>query len=155
MATIHPQTASDKPSPDSRSSFALAYARQGWPVFPIHTPTDYHCSCGTPKCKDIGKHPRTPHGWKDATTDEAMIRHWWTRWPQANIGGSTGAVSGFIGLDIDPRHEGDARLRDLERQCGKLPDTVESLTAAAADMCSSRIPACLFTTTLAPSSVRA
>jgi Bifunctional DNA primase/polymerase, N-terminal len=64
---------------------ALAYAARGWPVFPLHTPTPAGCSCGHLDCGSIGKHPRTKHGVKDATTDEAQIRAWWKRWPHANM----------------------------------------------------------------------
>jgi Bifunctional DNA primase/polymerase, N-terminal/Primase C terminal 1 (PriCT-1) len=129
MTTIHPHAASDKPSFDHpRLVAALAYARRGWPIFPLHTPTNGHCTCGKPDCKNIGKHPRTPQGLKDASTDEAMVRHWWTRWPQANLGGLTGATSGVIVLDVDPRHGGNISLEDLEAAHGKLPDTVESQT---------------------------
>lgn len=108
---------------------ALDYARRGWPVFPCHTPTRGGCSCrDAERCSDIGKHPRTEHGLKDATTDEATIRQWWRRWPDANIGIVTGKASGLLVLDVDPRHGGDATLAELEREHGRLPDTVESLT---------------------------
>jgi hypothetical protein len=66
---------------------ALLYARLGWPVVPLFTPTDGVCDC--PKraaCESPGKHPRTLKGLDDATTDEAKIRRWWGMWPHANIG---------------------------------------------------------------------
>ena len=72
---------------------ALQYARHGLAVFPIHTPTQDGCSCGKPSCNRVGKHPRTPHGVRDATTDEKAIRQWWNRWPDANVGIATGAAS--------------------------------------------------------------
>jgi hypothetical protein len=68
------------------------------------------------------------HGYKDATRDETQIREWWTRWPEANIGIPTGAVSGCDVLDIDPRHGGEISLEELESQYGKLPETAEQLT---------------------------
>jgi len=107
---------------------ALQYASRGWLVLPLHTPTGTDCSCGKPDCEHPGKHPRTEHGFHDATTDEATIRRWWFQWPDANIGVATGTVSGIAVLDIDPRHGGDESLADLERQHGTLPDTVESIT---------------------------
>lgn len=109
---------------------ALAYARRSWPVFPLHTIQDGHCTCGKGKdCgKDSGKHPRTEHGLKDATTDEPTIRQWWARWPNANIGIATGKASGFFVIDVDPRHGGDDTLAEHERKHGPLPNTVGSQT---------------------------
>jgi hypothetical protein len=65
---------------------ALELARCGIPVFPCRS----------------DKSPRIPGGFKAATTDEAMIRTWWGRFPDALIGVPTGAASGFIVIDIDP-----------------------------------------------------
>lgn len=113
---------------------ALAHAARGWPVFPLYEPVwgdpvgPVVCSCGKAGCGNIGKHPRCDHGLKDATTDEAQIRAWWTRWPNANIGVPTGAVSGMVVIDIDPRHGGNDSLDELEAQHAKLPHTVEQLT---------------------------
>lgn len=103
---------------------AVDYAKRGWSVFPLHTPTaGGTCSCGNPKCTSIGKHPRTRNGLKDATTDLATIREWWTSYPDANIGVVTGRASGFIALDVDPRHGGIESMRTLQAQHGKLPVT--------------------------------
>ena len=92
---------------------ALSYAARGWPVFPL---------------RPRGKEPLTDHGFKDATTDPMVLLDWWQRWPDANIGIATGAPSGLLVVDVDPRHGGDDSLHDLERQHGPLPETVESLT---------------------------
>ena len=70
----------------ARIEAALEYARQGWHVLPLHTATDSGCSCASQDCSSPGKHPLTPHGLKDATTDEGQIQRWWTQWPNANIG---------------------------------------------------------------------
>ena len=107
---------------------ALTYARRGWPVFPIHSARDGQCSCGRPDCPSIGKHPRTLHGLKDATTDELRIQEWWSQWPDANVGIVTGTRSGLVVLDIDRRNGGDDSLADLERAHGSLPKTIQSLT---------------------------
>jgi len=44
-----------------------------------------------------------------ATWDEAQIREWWAKWPNANIGILTGRYRDgfFIVLDFDPRNGGD------------------------------------------------
>lgn len=100
---------------------AQRYARRGWQVFPLHTPTARGCSCGKTKCS-IGKHPYTSNGLKDATTDEVQIRKWWTQWPDANIGIRTGVESGLLVLDIDG-DDGRASIAALE-----CPDTVTAKT---------------------------
>jgi hypothetical protein len=107
---------------------ALTYTCFGWPVFPLHHATARGCSCHLPTCASPAKHPRTAHGFKDATTDEGQIRAWWKRWPQANIGIATGVISRLVVVDIDPRNGGHLTLEDLEADHGQLPETVESLT---------------------------
>jgi Bifunctional DNA primase/polymerase, N-terminal/Primase C terminal 1 (PriCT-1) len=131
----------------------LAYAKHSWHLFPVHTPRFSGCACGlhtsvcpqlgTPghaplkvscschrgtACKDMGKHPRTEHGMKNATCDADTLRAWWQRWPDANIGLATGAVSGVVVLDEDPRHGGHLTREELEARHGKLPETPEQLT---------------------------
>jgi hypothetical protein len=61
-----------------------------------------------------------------ASTEE--VRRWWRRWPEANVGVVSGAVSGLVVLDIDPRHGGGDSLAVLEGIHGPMPHTVESLT---------------------------
>src|SRR5262249_6367249 len=56
------------------------------------------------------------------------LKDWWTHFQNANIGIATGKLSGFIVLDIDPRHGGEDSLEQLEQQYGKLPDTVIART---------------------------
>jgi hypothetical protein len=55
--------------------YALKYAQQGLAMFPV---------------KPKGKVPICEHGVKDATTDEAQIREWWQKEPEANIGLAAG-----------------------------------------------------------------
>jgi bifunctional DNA primase/polymerase-like protein len=80
---------------------ALAYARHGIPVLPVHTPDPAgRCSCdrGT-SCESPGKHPRLRHGLTDASTDPRRIEMWWTRWPTANIGLRTGIEMDVADID--------------------------------------------------------
>src|SRR5262245_40189065 len=95
---------------------ALEAARRGWPVFPLHQPVGAGCSCGEATCSNVGKHPRTAHGFRDATTDRAQIEAWWSRWPDANIGAPTGVA--FDALDID--HE-DVRVATQEWPLVDMP----------------------------------
>jgi hypothetical protein len=69
--------------------FALRYASAGLRVMPV---------------QPRGKLPLTLHGAHDATTDEAQIREWWKKWPDANIGMTLG---GLVVIDIDPRNGGE------------------------------------------------
>lgn len=107
---------------------ALTYAKRGWAVLPTHTVINGQCSCGRDNCQSVGKHPRTPNGVKNATTDKITIQGWWTRWPDANVGIATGEISGLVVLDVDPGHEGDESLADFEHQYGPLPITTEAHT---------------------------
>lgn len=115
---------------------ALSYAARGWRVFPCHSIRGGRCSCSNSinvRCAAVppspGKHPRTAHGCKDATTDAQQIRDWWTSWPDAHVAIATGAESGLVVLDVDPRHGGDDSLAELETKHGKA-DTVEALTGS-------------------------
>jgi predicted P-loop ATPase len=95
--------------------YAVAYARRGWPVFPLHTAYGKdQCSCGK-DCGHAGKHPRTAHGLNDATTDEATIRGWWQQWPDAGIGIAVGKAK-LVVVDIDPRSGGTATWSSLVTQ---------------------------------------
>lgn len=100
---------------------ALEYAARGWSVFPVHTPSSAEivaCSCRNPICRSPGKHPRTPRGFKDASTDAKQIKHWWDQWPTANVGIATG--NGLLVLDVDPRNGGMTSLEELEKEHGPI-----------------------------------
>ena len=107
---------------------ALKYAELGFPVLPLHSANGNACSCDKTECSSPAKHPRTAHGLKDASTDPAIVRRWFEKWPDANIGIRTGPESGILALDIDPRNGGDESLKRLEREFVPLPLTVEAET---------------------------
>jgi putative DNA primase/helicase len=103
---------------------ALKYASLGLHVFPLHTVADGRCSCKSgADCKHSGKHPLTPNGAKDATTDRKTIKAWWNRWPNANIGIATGHLSNILVIDVDGE-VGKASLEQLQAEFGRLPKTV-------------------------------
>jgi bifunctional DNA primase/polymerase-like protein/primase-like protein len=133
-------------------AIARRYAKFGWPVVPVHTPTGdpaRPCSCrrvncpGIGKhpchkntcknqgkhpchqsvCNRVGKHPRTKKGVHDASTDETKIHQWWEMWESANIAIALGKVAGIFVLDVDPRNGGDETMSSLERKYGRLPKT--------------------------------
>jgi putative DNA primase/helicase len=95
----------------------------------MHSVKDGRCGCSKGKaCERPGKHPMTPHGVNDATSDRDQIKSWWSENPDANIGIATGGESGILALDIDPRNGGTDTLARLEKELGPLADTVTVLT---------------------------
>jgi hypothetical protein len=104
-----------RPRAGSPLAAALAYAARGFHVFPCHTvfaPTQDDgrrirvCSCGNRQCSSPGKHPTTPHGWKDATGDPDQIRSLWGARPDLNVAIAT-EQSRLVVIDIDPARCGD------------------------------------------------
>lgn len=116
---------------------ALEYVEKSWPVLALHSIKDGKCTCNKEKCESPGKHPRwhkkfLPRGVKSATTDEKIIKKWWTMWPGANIGIACGPRS-FDVLDVDQdkntgERVGEETLSKLEKIHSPLPDTVEQIT---------------------------
>lgn len=100
---------------------ALGYAERGWQVFPCHTTGASGCSCAQRgECTSPGKHPRTRRGLHDATTSHDQLRRWFAAVPTANLGIRTGADSGLVVVDIDPRHGGVDTWQRLTARHGTL-----------------------------------
>jgi hypothetical protein len=85
---------------------ALGYAARSIPVYPVHWPrsapggASLGCSCPRGStCDRPAKHPLVRHGVNDATCKPVQLKHWWSRWPRANIGLAAGVV--FDALDVD------------------------------------------------------
>jgi replicative DNA helicase len=93
---------------------ALGYVARGWKIFPIMP--------GSKK-----PYPKT-HGVLEASGAVDQIEEWWRRWPDAGIGIATGAQSGIVVLDIDPKNNGDESLIELQKRIGPLPITPEVIT---------------------------
>lgn len=87
---------------------AIDVAAAGWPIFPCWW------------SGDRAKAPMTKTGFKAATTDIEQIRYWWTRAPEALIGGAL--PEHLIVLDIDPHNGGS--IEGLEEHLGPLPPTL-------------------------------
>ncbi len=105
---------------------ALRYAARGWCVIPLHSPLPQGCSCGKGSCRSEGKHPRTPGGSKDASCDPIIIRSWWHKWPDANVGIVTGEQSSLWVLDVDGE-DGCDSLTTLQA-LGIVPATLRAET---------------------------
>lgn len=85
------------------SEAAARFAAAGVPVFP---------------CLPGEKRPLVLRGFHDATADPAQVAEWWSRWPSANIGIPTGAVSGVevVDVDVHPTGTGFPAFREAHRQ---------------------------------------
>lgn len=95
---------------------AIEYAKKySIPVFPLW-----------PKSKN----PIPKHGFKDASTDDAVIRQWWEKTPAANVGGVMGGGLVCIDFDVDENGAYNALnwLEDWQLDNGKLPETATAIT---------------------------
>ncbi len=79
---------------------ALGYLKQGFYVFPL---------------KPKSKAPLTPNGFKDASNDPEIVKAWWKKHPNANVGIATGEISDLIVIDVD----------------GEYPDTFPAIPKTA------------------------
>lgn len=99
---------------DEMRMAAYAYAARRWSVIPI---------------EPRGKRPLV--AWLEfqrrrAERDE--IDAWLRQWPDANVGIVTGHVSGIVVIDVDAQHGGFESLAAIERELGRLPDTMLAVT---------------------------
>lgn len=110
---------------------ALDWVKRGFPVFPCCYPdTNGNCGCGgNHEGRDIGKVPLTEHGFKDATRMQLLVRDYWTKFPNANIG--IAIPDGYFVLDIDIDHGGYDSLEPLQNKVGVLPATLRILTGSS------------------------
>jgi hypothetical protein len=100
--------------PDKLPSEIAAATARHWPVFPCHSALGGKCSCGKPESRWPGKHPRTPHGALDATSDLRQLEAWAAHFPSSNWGLATGEASGVGAIDVDGT--GRAFVADLEQR---------------------------------------
>jgi len=121
--------------PPSVLDGALKYASRRLAVIPLHGVTHDNgkpvCSCPKgPACPSPGKHPRLS-SWQDqASSDDVDVRHWWSLWPDANVGLALGGVRRWLALDIDADKGGFESLAALEATHGALPPTLTSRTGS-------------------------
>ena len=116
-------------------SAALWYASLGWSVVPTHRIVNGACSCPAgAACTSKGKHPAvawTPYQSVAATVEQ--IRTWFGPgglFAGHGVGIVTGAVSGFVVVDVDegPGKAGGETLNDLQFLNGDMPHTVVART---------------------------
>lgn len=102
--------AHDTPPPADALAFALAYARRGWPVFPL--------AAGK-------KRPAVAGGFKMATADLDQVRKLFLAGRTLNLGIATGAACWVLDLDGPA---GEASLEKLVAEHGPLPATLVQRT---------------------------
>jgi Bifunctional DNA primase/polymerase, N-terminal len=110
---------------------ALLYRRLGLRIFSVARlirgdDGELRCGCYLGEsCDAPGKHP-VAKGWRDGEDDISR----WRPGPLAkpSIGIVTGADSGIVVLDVDPRNGGEETLAQLKRRYGTLPETWRFLT---------------------------
>jgi len=87
---------------------ALEYAQAGYSVFP---------------CLPRGKKPILSNGFHGATKDTALIRAWWDKYPNANIGMPTGEINGLVVIDVDQGGQDTLNGKGLT-----IPEGIEQTT---------------------------
>lgn len=121
---------------DTILAAALAFAARELPVLPLHYPVaGPRCSCGNPDCSNPAKHPYgrlAPKGCYSSSRDPRVVKRWFDGAPY-NLGIATGAASGIVVIDVDPRHGGDRTLAEHERRFGPLPPTWRFLTGGGGE----------------------
>lgn len=121
--------------PASKGQAARAYIAIGWKIFPCHWITKAGiCSCykGSACGKSAGKHPITTNGHKNASSDPAAVKAWWTDHPKANIGLPLD-VNGLAAVDIDPRKGGNVTLAELEDKHGRLESILRATSGSGGE----------------------
>jgi hypothetical protein len=117
--------------------YALAYARRGWPVLPLHRP-------GNPIRGKLAKgtEAATARGFYDATTDAQRIQAWYAQDPQQGVGIVPGGA-GLLALDPDTKDgkQGPEQLQALQDRLGvQLPQTLVQRTPSGAAHLMFRLP---------------
>jgi Bifunctional DNA primase/polymerase, N-terminal len=95
---------------------ALAYARTGLRIVPMHVQTRSGCSCRH-ACKTPGQHPISgPIGkrYDGVYTSQELVTAWWEQHPYASIGIMTGSRSHILALCVDRQDGGVNSLRHLQ-----------------------------------------
>jgi hypothetical protein len=117
---------------------AISYADLGWAILPVWWVQDGRCGCRKAKCDSPGKHPWgrfARHGLLAATKDDGKIRSWFANGHTPNLGIRTGAESGILVIDIDPRHGGD------RGSLGQLPEAALVATGGGGEHLYFKMPA--------------
>ena len=115
---------------------ALEYAKHGFRVLPLHSVRNGFCTCqqwrnetGKGPCRAPGKPPRFREWQARATWDALAIEEFWWNDRGSNVGIATGAASGVLVLDVDPKNGGEESIDALLLKHGRI-DTLQSITGS-------------------------
>lgn len=100
ITEVRKQVKVEAPKQESLLPYAEQYVKWGWSVIPVAY---------------MSKQPLikwTPFQYSKASLD--LVRSWWHRWPNANIGIVTGKISGIVVVDLDAKAKDS--LEELGRQ---------------------------------------
>ena len=98
---------------DSKLEHLIDYVKMGWKILPVYGAEIDLCLCGNPDCGHPGKHPMTPNGFKNASTEIEQIQKWHNEYPRANWAVATGAESDVVVLDVDPDKDGEKTINNF------------------------------------------
>lgn len=92
---------------------ALSLADEQLLVFPLFSACEGSCRCGDRDCGSPAKHPLTANGAHDASSDRAVIEHWFDDlYPWANLGLATAGLRAYD-VDGETGQESFERLEEL------------------------------------------
>ena len=130
-------------------SAALAYARSGLRVVPLHNVVltasgAAVCSCseGTNCGRKAGKHPRLAKWNQVASSDVDAVSQWLHEWPTMNVGLAMGGEARLVALDVDGS-VGMTSLASLEATHGEVPNTLTARTGSGGLHLLFRVPSTL------------
>jgi len=109
---------------------AFELAEHHWKIFPLNGKVPLipnpHPKGSTERATCKGECGLLGHGIYDATDNVAAVSLLWTHFPASNIGGRI--PESMLMIDIDPRHGGLEAWAALEKQYGRFPDCLMTLS---------------------------
>ncbi len=143
--------------PDARGAAVFYASAWQWPVLPgagCRERGSRCCSCPDPDCAAPGAHPFEP-GLLAATTDERMVRWWWTRRPWAPVLLATGGRAPCaVSLPAPEGERALAALDAMQMRLGPVLATPERVTFLVAPYTLPRLGELLYAKDHVPGSLR-
>ena len=93
-------------------------------LVPSHGIKSGRCICNNTNCQHPGRHPRTPNGLQDATTNPLFTREFWTKWPKAKVIIATGEQN-VIAVTLRGRKGQSAYDELMGKEGVSTPETIK------------------------------